>query len=540
MKSRFAWPSERHFFYLCLLLTLAPIWLSGRFFVTGDGPCHVYNARVLLDFMLGRHREFYEPFYFLNTNFDPNWLSHLALAVLQLLVAPEVAEKLLLSGLMLLFGFGLRYLMRRINPNALFLSSLGLLFAWHQLLQAGFYNFAFSIAIFFWVCGYWLKYRGQWTTLRLLVLAGGWLLLFSAHPMGLVFSLVFIGAALLEDGLLQLRQKGFAGAWKALREEFLQTALAALPMLLLLAAYLFRRPWGAESNGEKVGALVQELLSLKGLLLLDFKEEDTLRVIGLLLLALAMYTTWLRLRAWKFVPGDFIGLFTGIALWQYFHQAGSESMELLLSRRIYPFIWLGLLFWMATAEFPQRLRRDVPVLAFALLSVLLFIRIPIHRQASALVSDYMECVEHIDDESVILVLNYDFSGRNPQGKEIGNRSWIFIHAADYIGAYRTAIMSDNYEATRSYFPLIWRWQRDMFAQTDKDGINFDHRPPRADILSYKRRSEGYDIDYVLLLSYDQRSYNHEYSRETMGQLNEGYTLVKETLGKKAELWRRKQ
>ena len=88
---------ERWIFYLLLLAAVAPVW-SGRFFVTGDGPCHVYNARILLDYFLGRHFGFYDPFYSLNTNFEPNWFGHLWLAFFQAFFAPETAEKGLISS----------------------------------------------------------------------------------------------------------------------------------------------------------------------------------------------------------------------------------------------------------------------------------------------------------------------------------------------------------------------------------------------------------------------------------------------------------
>lgn len=63
-------------FYTILVLWMIPVWKLD-FFVIGDGPCHLFNSKVLLDWYQGVNKDFYQPFYFLNTNFDPNWLYNL-------------------------------------------------------------------------------------------------------------------------------------------------------------------------------------------------------------------------------------------------------------------------------------------------------------------------------------------------------------------------------------------------------------------------------------------------------------------------------
>ena len=77
----------------------------------------------------------------------------------------------------------------------------------------------------------------------------------------------------------------------------------------------------------------------------------------------------------------------------------------------------------------------------------------------------------------------------------------------------------------------------MYSQTDKDGINFDHRPPRADILSYHRRTQQ-EIDYVLILGYFDEE--HPYTREIMEQLAEAFepVLISEP-GRVVELYKRR-
>ena len=79
----------------------------------------------------------------------------------------------------------------------------------------------------------------------------------------------------------------------------------------------------------------------------------------------------------------------------------------------------------------------------------------------------------------------------------------------------------------------------MYTQTDKDGINFDHRPPRADILSYQRRTQGQEIDFVVVLSPSPEYAQHPYTLEIMEQLNQAYTKVSTTELGRAILYKKR-
>src|SRR4030095_8168874 len=105
---------ESVIFIALLVLFLVPVW-TVDFFVTGDGPCHLHNSKILLDWWQG-NRLFYEPFYFLNTNFDPNWLFNLITAPLLGIFGMPWAEKIFFSLYVLGFGLGFRFLITQINP----------------------------------------------------------------------------------------------------------------------------------------------------------------------------------------------------------------------------------------------------------------------------------------------------------------------------------------------------------------------------------------------------------------------------------------
>ncbi|MCC6461187.1 MAG: hypothetical protein IT260_11990, partial [Saprospiraceae bacterium] len=68
--------AERLVFYGLLALQLLPLW-SVRYYLTIDGPCHLYNAKVLADMAASAElKAFYENWLFANQRFEPNWFSH--------------------------------------------------------------------------------------------------------------------------------------------------------------------------------------------------------------------------------------------------------------------------------------------------------------------------------------------------------------------------------------------------------------------------------------------------------------------------------
>src|SRR5262245_53232457 len=94
-------------FALLLLVEVAPIWWF-EYFPSSDGPSHIENATILL-----RYHDpdwaFVRDFYTISTRPDPNWLGHLLLAGLIGFVPPLIAEKILLTGYVVLLPVSVRY-----------------------------------------------------------------------------------------------------------------------------------------------------------------------------------------------------------------------------------------------------------------------------------------------------------------------------------------------------------------------------------------------------------------------------------------------
>ena len=121
----------------------------------------------------------------------------------------------------------------------------------------------------------------------------------------------------------------------------------------------------------------------------------------------------------------------------------------------------------------------------------------------------------------MLPLFYAFDGRTIDGKLITDRTWIFQHAADYLGTEKPLVMMGNYEANTGFFPLKWKRAMNPFVHLcDDNGI--EKQPPKIDLAEYERET-AVKIDYVILLCLDSNSINHPDTKNLFDQLQQGYT-----------------
>jgi hypothetical protein len=314
--------------------------------------------------------------------------------------------------------------------------------------------------------------------------------------------------------------------------------LSALPALILVVNYISRKNWHKGENTETISRMLSHLSTLEMLKLMNNSEHPVKNTVVILLLSLFIFAVFLRLKKLAWQPGDAWLLFTAVALAFYFTQVGNQSLEMLMPMRLQLFPWLGLFFWSASATYPAFSRSLFSIGALVILLGLLSVRLPAHRKASRLVSDWVSLGSLVADRSVLMVLNYDFNGTDENGKMIGDAIWMFNHATDYIGANRSGvIMSDNYEGLLGYFPLKWRLEGDLYNRTAIDGIGFEDRPPKVDLLGFPKRSQGRQIDYVLVVGRKPSDLEHERGKEIQIQLDSAYNKIAVSPEKQAELYK---
>ncbi|MDX1908973.1 MAG: hypothetical protein SF053_18195 [Bacteroidia bacterium] len=521
---------------LCLCLHILPVWLN-HFFVTGDGPSHLYNARVLLDLIRQKDWDFYQTFYGWNRNFDPNWMSHILLAGLQSFLPAWLAEKVYLTGYILVFATGFWRLGRQIGPSGELMALLALPLVYQYPLMMGFYNFTLSLGLWFWVVSCWISWRAHLTPLRRLLLSVLVLLLFFTHPVGLVFALISIAlyeitAISLEPGLA-LRAR-----WEHLLKMTIEGSVVALPSLMLLAAYLYRRPGASSPNPETFHRLFHDMIELTTLR--SYFTEEGYWALAYAVAGGLVLVVFVGSRLWKrhWVAGDAFMLVFGITLLLYFKQPGGFAGAGVLPIRLQALPWIGAFLWMATAQWSPRWQLIAAIPAAVLMTALLVLRLPVQQQASQAAEEYQTAVSAIPPRQVVLPLSYSHNGKNLDGSQIAKRIWLFMHGGDYMGVSKPLILLGNYEANTGYFPIMWRHQINPFVYlSTQEGIEF--QPPSVDIPGYAEKARWGRVDYVVTWCMDSTVMDHPYTQLTMKQLTEDFDEIFTTKHGRARVYRKK-
>lgn len=215
-----------------LPLVAAPVLLSQ------DGPAHVDGARVLLQTgdpgvvgaALAEH-------YRVDVGAVPNTLVTLALAGLMTVLAPGVAERVLVAGFVVALLLGARYALRGVDRRAGWLAVGVLPLAGGQLVGYGFWAFCWGVALSLWCLGVVLRQRAGWTPAGVLGLAVLSLATWASHLLPWLVVTTVAAALVVTRTVVAVRDGG--GAAAVLRG-LGPPALAVAPAVVLSALYAAR------------------------------------------------------------------------------------------------------------------------------------------------------------------------------------------------------------------------------------------------------------------------------------------------------------
>ena len=449
---------ERLLVLALIAACLVPVW-AVDFLPTVDGPCHAYNAWVIRQHgnveefpQLARH-------YLIDWRPLPNWLSHAALALLMFVFEPRIAEKILVSGYLVLFPLAARYAAGAVAPERKWLGFLALPLAFNQLFQLGFYNFSYSLALWLFAVGYWWRRRaspdaGFAVRINLLLL-----LCWFCHIVSLALALFAIGVLWLAV-LVRLPR----AEWK----RHLRHVLILAPQIALPLWFVADQPGGAVPAPWSLGLLVGFLFRLDVLFFFGRPQlwiARTLAVAFLLLLILTLGSRWRRKEGPREEDGFLVLSLLLIAL--YFVSPEGMSGGGLLKQRLAIYPWLALLPWLAP-RLPGRSGAAARALAItAATSLTLWTAGYALRQYQAMqppLRAYLEAAEHIRPDSRVLPLLGDYG---PYG--------FYRHLIGYAALDKGLIDWNNYQAGTRLFPTRFRRSRRVFWWVARNASEIDVR-----------------------------------------------------------------
>ncbi len=413
--------------YLALaIVSLAPVW-SAHYLPTADGPSHVYNSWVLRELVLG-HRGVVAEWYAVDWRPYPNWSGHAVLALLMSVVPPLLAEKLLVSGIVLLFLYAMwRYagaLAETTDEAGRPAAFLAFPFAYHLLLQMGFYNFAIGAALYFLVLAVWWEKR----------LAATALLLLACYFSHLLPALLAV-ASIAVLALLTRRWRGF---------------LPILPVLPLLAWFLHVRGATLESAHVPAFGLFDYLRRMWVVLTFDVQQARLGFTLSTILAALILLTVVRRrwaLRTWR--AGDAFLAVTLLLLVLYARAPAASSGGTMIMERMALFVALSPLVWIAP-RLPPRATAAMVILLTILSLVYTGYLVRRYRGLSRRMTELVRSADALGGDTAFLPLVRDV--RPPRGSFVP----VLMHAIDYAAVEKHDVDVANYEAGSGYFPIRFR------------------------------------------------------------------------------------
>jgi len=435
---------ERGLFFLLVFLHLAPFWAVAAV-PTTDGPSHVYNAWILQQRVSGREAPVFQESFRIDHSPLPNWTEHAALALLMVSFDPATAEKILVSGCVVVFLLGARSLAMSTDPDRSWLAFLAFPFVYNQPFQFGFYNFCGSVGLFLFALGFWWRRRD----------APGWrlavglnlilLLCYFTHILSTVLALGGIGVLWL------------ATLRRATLKRHLLHVLILAPQAILPLWFLSTH--GAEPTPGKGQLWVLFQYFVRNQVLYTFSETQLL--LGPLLTALfallAVATLLQRRRPPRLREEDGFVVIALVVVVLFFFGPEGMSGGSLIKMRLCLYPWLLLLPWIAPrlAWLGDRWDRKVRGALVAILSAAAAVNVLAYVQwyqaADRDVQSFLtvSSARRIEPGSRVLPALFD---RRASVGVLG----LLGHAIDRAAVEKGFLDWGNYEAQYNLFPVQYR------------------------------------------------------------------------------------
>ncbi len=514
-----------------MVILALSIIIIPRYYITGDGGSHVYNAKVLFDYVLNHDRDFYKEYYTINRSIDPNWMSHLTIGFFLQMCPPWLADKLFQIIYVLLFAIGFRFFIKSVERNNGFLSFLFFPFLFTLPFQQGFYNYSIALAFFFFTVGYYIRIKDDINNpLHQVILSILLLTTAFSHGMPSIYAMMIIFFIWLAEHYYYF----FPVNMKKIIYSLSQIFLVFLPSMLMILLFLSKRGFGTEPHA---WSKVKKFISF-----LRFWTSQSTRnaeiypavACGILLLVFLIILFFTRIKV-NISKRNTIGyVFIFMVAFTFFSYitcphsiGGAGSIDIRLA--FLPPLFLIAFF--ATKNWNDFSKRIFIISSFVISVSFLIIRFPFVLKANQIGQEIMTATEVIKDKSVVLNLHFDDWQQLDHGRDsLFHKDGSFIHFSDFIGAQKDKhlIMLMNYEAEINYFPV--NWQPGKNPRESIPGLIPGIYPPCGDISLYEKQVNR-EIDYVLIQNWRKGFENIECVKNLIAQLNLNFSLLYESKNK---------
>ncbi len=410
------------------------------YLITLDGPNHLYNSAIYNRLLSGD--EFSSSLFEFNNQITPNYSSLLILSFLLIFFNGVIALKIFHVVYVLLFAITF-YKWNQTSSTKHNLSFLIIPLIFSYLFISGFYNFALSFILLFWIISFYEKTKLS-LPLKTIILVFLLLTLYLSHS--IVF--IFAGLALIiyEINLLIIKKTQF----KRFIFSLLILFCAAIPSLLLSLFFMSARE--SELSFLDFSVLLENLVFAKSI----FAKGDWSVVIKSFFLLSLFICVLLGVKKklnLKFNESDYL-LWTAMTiLVLYFTLPDSVGFAMVFSVRIEYFFWVFLIAWISRIDFDNvKIKIGLATTTIIILSFQLSGNISFWGPLNLDTKKILAAQPHINEKSIVYPI-------------FTSNVWEHFHLSNIVGVDKNIFILDNNGARQDYFPLKYKQPYEKYIDT---------------------------------------------------------------------------
>jgi hypothetical protein len=422
-------------FILIFLILLSPVFLF-QFFITVDGPAHLYNATIIREMLTG-DQSLYNMFFEFNQQLVPNWTGHLIMMLGGFLLPAWMTEKLVILVVLMALPYVIYKILKAGNGSINGSLFLILPFTYTLIFYLGFYNYLIGVSLMLWMIHKVTLRKLQVTKTFFWEMMLGSLLLYFTHLLPLVLFLIFTGTYLL------FHYRKIANPVKTLST----FVLAFLPAVILVFHFMSSR--GKEGFQGTMNILPfsqlvewlimgQPFIGLNG----DFEQPGIyLLVVTIFVTLIFTFIQWYKS---NINPDSVIWLImAGITFVCYFVVPDGMASGGFISLRLLLLFYLLLVIFILMNQRKAWMNVVLGVVGIISSFYAFTYRYEVTGEQSKYACELIEAGSALPQRSVVLPLNYS-----------GN--WLHANISNYVGTIPGIVVLDNYEAKLQEFPLVWK------------------------------------------------------------------------------------
>lgn len=494
---------EPFLFSLLLVIGTLPLLFS-RYFVTLDGPAHLYNANLIKEILLGNTA--ISDLFVLNKFPVPNWSGHFLMALLRLFLPAFLAEKTVYLLYFVLTPLFFRKFLLHFYPGNKAITYLILLFVHNHNLYFGFLNMSLGIMFLFITAYYFVKYCNEIRLKNILVLSFLLLTIYFSHVLIMLVTLMVLTVALVLLAKTLKTADGISIINTAeLKKRMILLVISAVPAVTLTCIYFFSIDSIEKGSRLESNELINYIIDIRPLLTLCYCKSWTIltHILAGLFLLLILSNVYMLVKNTCSFKGGQLHFQLPLHLSILWSSIGMVFLTLfliipnsiLMSERLILLFFVFFIIWLASLKYPSIVK------VVFLVAVIFLHNFFVHRHFEAMIrlSKDAEKIEQaagkIKPNSIVLTFNY-------------SENWLHSHITGYLGSDRAIAVLENYEAALRWFPLQWNtteYQTDRLIAwgVDNKQIANDYYINKEDTTCFSLiRTNGnlHKIPYVFVLN----------------------------------------